>query len=198
VAAAAVVVAIGAALTVAQPASHSRSARTQLAKLPTITGAAPGYVRALFGGWADPDGDGCDTRAEVLIRDLDAERVDPHSCRVLSGVLSDPYTGRTGPVTASQVDVDHLVALQDAWLSGAAAWTVAQRHAYANDPTNLVATAAAVNRGKGGHGPDQWQPPGGQGAQCAYATRYVGAKTHWHLGVTVGQRTALERMLDQC
>lgn len=185
-----------ATLVLVHPAATGGSVSAQLDALPTTpAAAAPGYARSQFGSWDDEDGDGCDTRAEVLGRDLNDIVIDPHVCRVLIGTLRDPYTGLEWRVTAAQVDVDHQVALQDAWLSGAAQWTPARRKVFANDQGNLVATTAAVNRGKGGRGPDQWQPSGGPAAQCAYARQYVATKARWGLSVTVAQRAALARML---
>lgn len=166
--------------------------------LPRTDRLALGYDRAAFGsGWADFDRDGCDTRAEVLMRDLQREKVRPVPCLVLSGHYRDPYTGVGGEAVATVLDVDHVVSLADAWRTGANRWTAARRVAFANDPTNLAAASASVNRSKGDRGPDEWSPPD-PAARCVYAARYVATKARYDLAVTDGQRAALTRVLGGC
>ena len=136
-----------------------RDAVTALAALP-IKGRAPrtGYDREAFGpAWTDDvdvsgGHNGCDTRNDVLRRDLTAERLKPgtHGCVVLSGTLADPYTGRTivftrGRSTSSRVQIDHVVALGDAWVTGAQQLTPTQRTTLANDPLNLLAVDGPTN-----------------------------------------------------
>lgn len=165
--------------------------------LPTTTAPAPGYERSAFGsGWTDPLGPTCDTRQQVLARDLtDTETT--RYCYIASGTLVDPYSGRTITGLTRYLDIDHTVALADAWRNGAAAWTPDRREAFANDLDNLVATTASANRSKGDSGPDEWSPLTKTGA-CRYAERYVAIKARYELGVTPGQRSALEDTLDQC
>lgn len=149
------------------------------------------YGRELYGSWTDADRDGCDTRAEVLMRDMRKEQVrrEP-SCRVISGTLIDRYTGVTEHVDAAGVDVDHLIALADAHRSGAWRWSRSQRVAFANDMQNLVATRATVNRLKGDNGPSEWWPPDGG---CWYAERYLTIKTRYRLQVDAIDRSRVER-----
>ena len=157
--------------------------------------AGEAYNRDAFGdGWADTDQDGCDTRAEVLLVQLEdpvLRPADEGGCLVLSGRLVDPYTGVVGVVDRSEVDVDHLVALGDAWASGADAWTDEQRGAYANDPAVLVATDASENRRKGDRGPNEWSPPD-PAAVCWYVTTYEEIKVTYELVITPEQQDAID------
>ncbi|MER8103232.1 DUF1524 domain-containing protein [Kitasatospora sp. NPDC094016] len=123
----------------------------------------------------------------------------PAECTiVLSGRLTDPYSGTSVVTGVEHIDVDHRVALQDAWASGANTWTEQWRHQFSNDDDNLVPTLPAVNRGKGSRGPDQWKPSGGKAAECAYAAGYARTKARWELGVTDAQRAALMKALADC
>lgn len=189
---------ISATTTTATTAPGPAHAAADLAQLPTVTTPAGGYERAAFGGgWTDPKGAACDTRQQVLERDLTDESTTRY-CYIATGTLVDPYSGRiiTGPTR--DLDIDHVVALADAWRSGANAWTAAEREAFANDLGNLVATDASTNRSKGDQGPDTWSPVSKVGA-CVYAARYVRVKAEYHLGVTPEQRTAVADMLrDTC
>jgi hypothetical protein len=141
--------------------AHPGAARgTALALLGTLAvkGRAPktGYSRAQFGeSWTDdndaPDGhNGCRTRDDILARDL--ARMTTSGCTVRSGELVDPYTGariafRYGVVTSAQVQIDHVVALGDAWQTGAQQWAAQKRIAFANDPLNLLAVDGSSNAG---------------------------------------------------
>ena len=139
-------------------AAQVHAAVAALAALP-VKGRAPktGYYRAAFGpAWSDDvdvDGghNGCDTRNDVLRRDLTAEALKPgtHGCVVLSGTLADPYTGhhrlRPGTLGSSMVQIDHVVALGDAWVTGAQQLTPTQRTTLANDPLNLLAVDGPTN-----------------------------------------------------
>lgn len=150
---------------------------TSLDELPTMQ-AVPHYERDQFGdGWADLDGDCQDTRDEILIRDLPDEQLDQRQCRVLSGTLHDPYTGRTidfrrGKGTSGEVHIDHVVPLAYAWRGGAWRWTHEQRVAFANDPDNLLAVDGPANMAKGDAGPSEWLPPD-PAAHCDYAARWT-------------------------
>ena len=124
--------------------------------------AHAGYSRAQFGdGWVDTDHNSCNTRDDILRRDLRGLSMSG-SCRVVNGTLTDPYTGervyfvRGG---ASEVDIDHVVALSNAWASGAGRWSFGKRVAIANDRLNLLAVGASVNRSKGDANAAQWLPP---------------------------------------
>lgn len=172
-------------------------ATAALSTLPTTDTLALGYRRDAFGsGWVDPPGPVCDTRQRVLARDLTGTTTTRY-CYIASGTLRDPYSGRTITGPTRDLDIDHVVALADAWRTGASQWTPAQRAAFANDVHNLVATTASTNRSKGDQGPDEWSPVSHEGA-CRYAERYVNTKRLYHLAVTMQQRDALESTLATC
>lgn len=185
------------------PAAELAAALTALDQL-EVRGRAPmtGYDRALFGdGWGDLDLDGCDTRNEVLARDLVAPVLDPDGCLVLSGTLVDPYGGTTidfvrGP-HSDAVQIDHVVPLADAWQKGAQQWTAQRREQFANDQGNLLAVEGELNQAKGAGDAATWLPPV-RGFRCAYAIRQVLVKAEYGLWVTSAEREALTRQLDGC
>ena len=164
-----------------------------------------GYDRDLFGPrWADVDRNGCDTRNDVLRRDLTALVIKPgtHGCVVLRGTLHDPYTGRTiafvrGVGTSLAVQIDHVVALGDAWQKGAARWSTQRRTVFANDPLNLLAVQGAANLAKGDADAATWLPPS-TAYRCAYVARQVAVKLRYGLSVTPAERDALLRILARC
>lgn len=164
------------------------------------------YDRERFGFWNDDtDGvgghNGCDTRSDLLIRDLDELRVgDRNPCVVLSGVLRDPFTGADLPYryrTASRIESDHLVALGAAWRGGAWAWTDAERNTYFNDLDVLLAVDKDANQDKGSKTPDKWMPPRAE-FHCEYASRWVGVKAKYALTVTKQEKAALAGVLKRC
>jgi hypothetical protein len=179
---------------------------TTLASL-TVKGRAPktGYDRALFGqAWADVDRNGCDTRNDVLRRDLTAYtlKAGTNGCLVLKGTLRDPYTGRTisfvrGPGTSTAVQIDHVVALSDAWQKGAQRWTTGRRTAFANDPLNLLAVDGPTNERKGDGDAATWLPPR-KAFRCAYVARQIAVKKRYGLFVTAAERDAMVRILETC
>lgn len=177
-------------------------AKEVLAELP-VKGRAPltGYRREEFGdGWADLDGNGCNTREEVLRRDLREVRL-AGTCEVDAGVLIDPYSGaaiqfRRGPA-ADEVQVDHVVALANAWQSGASQWTPGQRGRFANDTGGLLAVAGSLNQRKGAGDAATWLPPN-KAFRCQYAALQVVIKHRWGLWVTPQERAALQRVLAGC
>ncbi|MDG4864306.1 HNH endonuclease family protein, partial [Streptomyces sp. T-3] len=146
----------------------------------TVKGRAPktGYDRDRFGSaWADTDSNGCGTRDDILKRDLDEVRTDG-DCKVTSGTLApDPYSGQEVSFARgrSKVDIDHLVALSDAWQKGAQQWAPSKRIAFANDPLNLLAVGATPNRSKGDGDTATWLPPA-KGYRCAYVAGQVAVK----------------------
>lgn len=177
-----------------------------------VKGRAPktGYERALFGEtWTDDvtvaDGrNGCDTRNDILRRDLVDIVLKPGSngCAVLSGILHDPYTGTSveferGPGTSAQVQIDHMVALSDAWQKGAAQWDEMTRRNFANDPANLQTTLGWVNQQKGDSDAASWLPPDA-GYRCVFVTRIVGVKAAYRLWVTRAEHDAIARVLGEC
>ncbi len=143
----------------------------------------------------------CDTRNDILRRDLTRVRL-TGSCTVVSGVLTDPYTGRTisfrrGRATSSAVQIDHLVALGNAWGADAATMPPTLRRELANDPLNLVSVDGPTNEGKGDDDASRWLPPT-TGYRCAYVARQIAVKTKYGLSVTGAEQTAMQRVLDAC
>ncbi|MET9486812.1 HNH endonuclease family protein [Nocardia sp. NPDC006630] len=164
------------------------------------------YERNAFGpGWSGRGGepvlsDGCTAREDVMKRDLtEVKLAESNSCMVLSGVLNDPYAGEQLPYDrfqASDIEIDHVVALGDAWRSGASDWDAERRQYFANDVGNLLAVQKQANQDKGSKTPDQWRPR----AQfwCEYARRWVAVKSRWGLTVQATEKSALADMLGAC
>ena len=188
------------------PPAKGGSALAALATL-SVKGRAPrtGYDRGLFGqAWADVDHNGCDTRNDVLRRDLAPYALKPgtNGCLVLSGTLHDPYLGRTiafvrGANTSSAVQIDHVVPLSDAWQKGAQQWTTPRRTALANDLLNLLAVDGLTNQRKSDGDAATWLPPN-KPYRCAYAARQIAVKAKYGLWVTSAERDALRRILAGC
>jgi len=181
-------------------AARLGTALAALGKL-AVKGRAPktGYSRDRFGpGWASVSG--CYTRDRILRRDLTRKRFVAGSCRVRSGVLFDPYTGQIIKYVrggASEVDIDHVVALSDAWQKGAQQWSYRKRVTFANDPLELLAVGASVNRAKGDGDAATWLPPR-RGFRCAFVARQIAIKRRYGLWVTAAERNAMRRVLDRC
>jgi len=157
-----------------------------------------GYSRDLFKHWIDADGDGCNTRFEVLIAESTVEVDIGPSCK-LSGAWLSLYDGAT-TTDPGRFDVDHLVPLQEAWQSGAHAWSADTRARYANDlsnPAALIAVSASSNRSKGARDPAEWLPPSAR-THCGYAWDWVLVKTVWSLTVDQAELDALTRILRGC
>lgn len=180
------------------------SARAALAGL-AVKGRSPatGYDRvAEFGeAWIDVDRNGCDTRDDILARDL-AGVSRGADCRVLAGTLVDPYTGRTiaftrGRQTSARVQIDHVVALLDAWETGARSLSQETRVRLANDPLELLAVDGPTNQAKGAGDAATWLPPSA-GFRCEYAARQVSVKVKYGLWVKPAEKAALQRVLTGC
>jgi hypothetical protein len=156
-------------------------------------GSGTGYSRDLFVQWIDANHDGCDTRCEVLKRQRQ-----PALPGLPNGGWLSPYDGYTTP-NSSELDIDHVVPLKEAWLSGASTWDAATRTAFANDVDSpeLLAVTAATNRSKGDKDPAQWQPPA-RGDWCTYAQGWVAVKAKWHLTADPAEIAALRNMLAGC
>lgn len=156
--------------------------------MPVIPESDSRYERSLYGsGWIDADGDGQDTRQEVLAEES------------LGGFWLDRYTG-TMINSARLLDIDHLVPLAEAHASGGYAWTREQRIAFANDLTNpahLIAVSAGANRSKGDRDPAEWMPPN-RAYWCEYLTNWVAVKALYGLSVDTAERDALMRGFDVC
>ena len=155
------------------------------------------YDRAQWADWVDLDGDGCNTREEVLLAtSRTPAQVDPSSCRVIAGDWRSAYDGFTTP-DPSSLDLDHIVPLENAHESGAWAWTPQQRAKFANDVANLWLVSASSNRQKGSRTPDEWRPDRVD-AWCEYSQRWVEVKLAYRLTVTTSERDALGQMLETC
>lgn len=176
-----------------------------------VKGRAPktGYTRAQFGqAWSDDvtvggGHNGCDTRNDILRRDLRDVRfkTGTRDCVVLSGVLVDPYTGTTidfvrGP-HSSKVQIDHVVALADAWQKGAQQWSADKRRDFANDPRNLLAVSGNTNQRKGAGDTATWLPPN-KAYRCTYVSKQVTVKSLYGLWVTAAEKDAMRRVLSNC
>jgi len=172
-----------------------------------VKGRAPktGYARSEFGPtWADVDKNGCDTRNDILRRDLTQVVFKPGTkdCVVLSGVLIDKYSGETinfvrGNTTSSLIQIDHVVALSDAWQKGAFLLTLQERTAFANDPLNLLAVKGSLNSQKGDGDAATWLPPQ-KSYRCEYISRQIAVKKKYRLWVTAAERSAFVRVLQTC
>ena len=188
-----------------QPATAGK-ALDVLATIP-VKGRAPktDYSRDQFGqAWADIDRNGCDTRNDMLRRDLTdlALKPDTRDCVVLSGILNDPYTATLinflrGTSTSPDVQIDHVVALSDAWQKGAQQLTEAQRLSFANDPLNLLAVDGPTNQQKSDGDAATWLPPN-KSYRCDYVARQISVKSSYGLWVTRAEHDAMARVLADC
>ena len=168
-----------------------------------VKGRAPktGYSRAQFPHWSDLDRNGCDARNDILKRDLTEVlfKAGTRDCKVLSGVLLDPFSNKVLTFTSvkSAVDIDHVVALSNAWQTGAAYFDRNIRSQIANDPLNLLAVDAKLNRQKGDGDAATWLPPN-KAFRCEYVSRQVSVKAKYSLWVTPPEKEAITRVLNQC
>lgn len=159
-------------------------------------GSSSGYSRDKFPHWSNQSGN-CDTREVVLKRDGTGVEQDS-ACKAVSGTWKSAYDGATW-TQASDVDIDHVVPLAEAWRSGASGWTNAEREQLANDLTRpqLIAVTDNVNQSKGDKGPEDWQPPL-ESYWCTYAILWIDVKHTWELTVEEDEKATLEDMLDRC
>jgi len=158
----------------------------------------PTYDRDEWGRWRDDDRDCQDTRAEVLIRDSrgPVTFADGKTCRVTGGEWIDPYTG-TVVTDAGLLDIDHLVPLEEAHLSGAWAWDRDRKRNFFNDMSHLLASGRSANRSKGSRGPARWLPEWGEG-RCGYIESWVQAKPRWDLTEDDGEAAVIGYMRKIC
>ena len=159
-----------------------------------------GYDRSLFRHWIDADGDGCDTRKEVLIRDAIETPTVGERCNLSGGRWVSLYDGRVFTGDGSGLDVDHMVPLAEAWESGAWAWSPERRQAFANDLENrfaLLSVSASSNRSKGARDPADWMPPD-PSSHCIYANFWSATKSAWGLTFDPAEVDALEIALATC
>lgn len=163
--------------------------------------AKTGYSRAQFSsGWGDVDN--CDTRNYILARDLIDITLVPRTCKVATGTLIDPYTAQTilfvrGINTSDDIQIDHVVALSDAWQKGAQLLTLKDRYALANDPLNLLAVQGEANQIKSDGDAATWLPANKQ-YRCLYVARQIAVKSKYHLWVTAAEYQAMEKVLVNC
>ena len=167
--------------------------------------AKTGYTRAQFGQtWADVDRNGCDTRNDILKRDLTGEifKEKTRQCVVLSGTLIDPFSGENinfvrGNITSMEVQIDHVVALSNAWQTGAFKLTLKERTAFANDPMNLLAVKGRLNSQKSDGDAATWLPPL-KSFRCDYVLRQIAVKIKYKLWFTAPEKEAMVRILKSC
>ena len=170
-----------------------------------VKGRAPktGYERGLFGTpWSDVNRNGCDTRNDILLRDLTSRTFESSRdrCVILEGVLVDPYSGERidfirGRVTSLAVQIDHVVSLSNAWQTGAFRWSDEKRKRFANDPLNLLAVKGSLNSQKGDGDAATWLPPN-KSFRCSYVSRQVEVKKKYGLWVTRAEKEAIARILN--
>jgi hypothetical protein len=163
--------------------------------------AKTGYDRSSFSHWRDPDRNGCDARNDILRRDLTNLLIksDSNGCKVLGGVLADPYSGKNIDFVfgASLIDIDHVVALSNAWQTGAFQFTSEIRLQFANDPLNLLAVSASLNRQKGDGDAATWLPPT-KSYRCQYVARQIAVKKKYGLWITKPEKVAMSTLLAKC
>lgn len=175
----------------------ANDAKSVLASIKVENEYKSGYKRSLFIHWSDLDGNGCDTREEVLKRDsISKPQVDPYRCYVVAGDWYSKYDGKTLS-DRSDVDIDHVVALKEAWDSGAWAWSTSQRQAFANDLTDrrtLIAVTDRVNMSKSDKDPSNWMPPL-KSYWCAYLGDWISIKARWGLSMDQSEFGRIKNLL---
>lgn len=158
------------------------------------------YSRSMYGSWRDDDGDCINTRHEVLaVESLVPPTYNSSGCSVVSGLWFGPFTELTF-TAASDVDIDHLVALKEAHQSGAWAWTRDMRRDFANDmenPGHLIAVDDGTNQSKGARDPAEWLPPN-QDFHCAYVLAWIAVKREWMLSIDPAEEDAIRTVLAGC
>jgi len=197
---------LGSTPSVTTAAEQPGLAMATLETLP-VKGRAPktGYTRDQFGqAWADVDRNGCDTRNDILKRDLTSIIYEPgtRNCVVASGTMVDRYSGETinfvrGNITSMEVQIDHVVALSNAWQTGAFKLTADQRKALANDPLNLFAVKGSLNQQKSDGDSATWLPPL-KSFRCAYVAEQIAVKAKYSLWVVPAEKAAMVAILAKC
>ena len=202
-----VTISIGATVAGGPPARTNASSKSAvgggsaigvLQNIPVQNERGGGYVRALFEHWRDIDGDGCDAREQVLKRDsVTLPQVDPYSCKVIAGDWVSPYDGARWS-DPTDIDIDHVVALKEAWDSGAWAWSSATRKAYANDTSDkrtLLAVTDNVNQRKSDKDPSNWTPPL-KSYLCTYLGNWISVKARWNLSMDKSEWGRIKNLLN--
>ncbi len=183
----------------AQAASYSASLTTAVAGLPVASEVRTGYSRDLFPHWIDADGDGCNTRNEVLLAEAVSAPAISGTCTLSGGRWYSYYDNAYWTLT-SDLDIDHMVALAEAWDSGARNWTTSRRQAYANDlgdHRSLAAVTDNVNQAKGDQDPSTWKPSR-TAFWCTYARAWIQVKWYYNLTLQSAEKSALSSMLGSC
>jgi hypothetical protein len=186
-------------VTPAHAATYSAPLRTAISSLPVATEVRTGYNRDLFPHWIDADSDGCNTRYEVLIAEATTRPSVGSGCS-LSGGRWYSYYNNTYYTLPSDLDIDHMVALAEAWDSGARSWTTSRRQAFANDlgeSRSLVAVKDSVNQSKGDKDPAEWMPSY-TSARCRYIQEWVAVKKRWGLTVDSAEKSTLTSYGNSC
>ena len=202
-----VTISIGATVAGGSPARTNASSKSAvgggsaigvLQNIPVQNERGGGYVRALFEHWRDIDGDGCDAREQVLKRDsVTLPQVDPYSCKVIAGDWVSPYDGARWS-DPTDIDIDHVVALKEAWDSGAWAWSSATKKAYANDTSDkrtLLAVTDNVNQRKSDKDPSNWTPPL-KSYLCTYLGNWISVKARWGLSMDKSEWGRIKNLLN--
>jgi hypothetical protein len=177
--------------------TYSAPLRTAIHDLPTRAEVRTGYDRDKFKHWVDADGDGCDTRKEVLIAEVDAPLSIGSSCTLTGGRWYSYYDRRSW-TDQGRIDIDHMVPLAEAWDSGARSWTAANRERFANDLgdfRSLVGVTDTVNQQKSDQDPAEWLPPY---YKCRYLREYVAVKVRWRLSIDAAERVAMVDLAASC
>jgi hypothetical protein len=180
-------------------ATYSAPLRTAVASLTVATEVRTGYDRDLFPHWIDADSDGCDTRKEVLIAEATTKPTVGSGCSLSGGRWYSYYNNAYYTLT-SDLDIDHMVPLAEAWDSGARSWTTSRRRSFANDlgdSRSLVAVKDSVNQSKGDKDPAEWMPSY-SGATCRYVREWVAVKIRWRLTVNSAEKTRLTSLANSC
>ena len=177
--------------------TYSAPLTTAISDLPVASEVRTGYDRDLFPHWVDADGDGCDTRREVLISEADDPVTVGSGCSLTGGRWYSYYDAVSW-TDMGRIDIDHMVPLAEAWDSGARSWPTSTRQAYANDIGDyrtLVGVTDSVNQGKGDQDVAEWLP---QYERCRYLGEYVAAKIRWRLSVDTAERSAMQSLASSC
>ena len=188
---------VGVTASPAHAATYSAPLTTAISDLTTATEVRTGYDRALFPHWVDADSDGCSTRNEVLLAEADDPPSVTGTC-TLSGGRWYSYYDQVSWTNASDIDIDHMVPLAEAWDSGARSWTTSVRQAYANDlgdSRSLVGVTDNVNQTKGDQDVAEWLPTYDK---CRYLREYVAVKHRWRLSVDSAEKSAMQSLASTC
>ena len=183
--------------TAAHAEDYSARLRTAISDLPVKVEVRRGYAREKFPHWTDADNDGCSTRDEVLKRESERPVTVSGTCTITSGRWYSYYDRETWS-DPSDVDIDHLVPLAEAWDSGARKWSRPVRERFANDlrdRRSLVGVTDNVNQSKGDQDPDEWLP---EYRHCRYLREWVAVKHRWRLRVDSAEKSALRSLGEDC